>query len=69
MAKHAALPMKPLWDIARSMSDDPMFNQRDFARAVNHSTRAVTRWITAGETLSWLSHSVCIRSLFGAKHG
>jgi hypothetical protein len=55
MAKHAALPMKPLWDIARSMSDDPMFNQRDFARAVNHSTRAVTRWITAGETLSWVS--------------
>lgn len=55
MAKHASLPMKPLWDIARSMSDNPQFNQRDFAGMVNMSSRAVTRWITAGETLSWVS--------------
>lgn len=53
--KASALPMKPLWDIARTMSDNPEFSQREFADMVNHSTRAVTRWITAGETLSWVS--------------
>lgn len=55
MARHAALPMKPLWDVARSMSDNPMFTQRDFATAVNHSFRAVTRWINAGDALPWVS--------------
>jgi len=50
-----ALPLQPLWEIARTMSDDPTFSQKDFARMVNHSQRAVTRWITADRTIPWIS--------------
>jgi hypothetical protein len=53
--KKTALPLEPLWEIARTMSDDPTFNQRTFARMVNHSHRAVTRWITADRTIPWIS--------------
>jgi hypothetical protein len=50
----AALPLKPLWDIARAQADDPGMSVVEFAHACRTTERAVTRWRSNG-MVPWIS--------------
>ena len=49
-----SLPLEPLYNIAVGMSDNPRFTQGEFARMINVTERAVTRWKKQGG-IPWTS--------------
>lgn len=54
MTRTSSLPIEPLYNIAAGMSDNPRFTQAEFARMINVTQRAITRWKSAGG-IPWTS--------------
>ena len=51
----AALPLEPLWEIARNRSGDPDFSTDKFAAEIGTTGRAVTRWRSKGGMVPWIA--------------
>ncbi len=52
--KDSSLPIEPLFSIAAGMSDNPHFTQAEFARMINVTERAISRWKKQGG-IPWMS--------------